>query len=144
MEKRPPQTEKRRSYWRVYAAALGKGRSAVTGECTDVSTLILKKDRCRKMTLSEACNVLHVNEGDNDELIESLVDALPAYIELCTGLKEADQDEEPLVNVVSGFLLTQWYYADHADDQALTRTIDALFKALSLKAREYNAESETE
>ena len=96
------------------------------------------------MTLSEACNVLHVNEGDNDELIESLLDALPAYIELCTGLKEANQDEEPLVNVVSGFLLTQWYYADHADDQALTRTIDALFKALTLKAREYNAESETE
>ena len=138
MEKRPPQTEKRRSYWRVYAAALGKGRSAVTGECTDVSTLIFKKDRCKKMTLSEACNLLHVNEGDNDELIESLVDALPDYIELTTGLKTNDQSGEPLVDVVGGFLLTQWYYADHADDQALTRTIDALLKALTLKAREYN------
>ena len=96
------------------------------------------------MTLSEACNVLHVNEGDNDELIESLLDALPSYIELCTGLKPIHQGRESLVGVVSCFLLTHWYYADHADDQALTRTIDALFKALSLKAREYNAESETE
>ena len=96
------------------------------------------------MTLFEACNLLHVNEGDNDELIESLVDALPDYIELTTGLKTTDQGGEPLVDVVGGFLLTQWYYADHADDQALTRTIDALLKALTLKAREYNAESETE
>ena len=90
------------------------------------------------MTLADACNVLHVNEGDNDDLIESLVDALPDYIELTTGLKTTDQSGEPLVDVVGGFLLTQWYYADHADDQALTRTIDALLKALTLKAREYN------
>ena len=90
------------------------------------------------MTLTAACNVLQVNEGDNDELIESLIDALPDYIELCTGLKPIHQALEPLVDVVGGFLLTQWYYADHADDQALTRTIDALLKALTVKAREYN------
>lgn len=89
------------------------------------------------MTLSEACNVLHVNEGDNDELIASLIDALPDYIEVTTGLLPIHQDEEPLVKTLSGFLLTLWYYADHSDDQALTRTIDALTKALTLKAREY-------
>ena len=92
------------------------------------------------MTLSEACNVLHVNEGDNDELITSLVDALPDYIELTTGLDTDAQANEPLVKTLSGFLITLWYYADHSDDQALTRTIDALTKALTLKAREYNAE----
>ena len=92
------------------------------------------------MTLSEACNVLHVNEGDNDELITSLVDALPDYIELTTGLDADAQANEPLVKTLSGFLLTLWYYADHSDDQALTRTIDALTKALTLKAREHNAE----
>lgn len=90
------------------------------------------------MTLSEACNVLHVNEGDNDELVQSLLDALPDYIELTTGLYADEQANEPLVKTLSGFLLTLWYYADHADDQALTRTINALTKALSLKAREYN------
>ncbi len=89
------------------------------------------------MTLQEACNVLHVDEGNNDELIGSLVMALPSYIETTTGLKEADQISEPLVDTVSGLLLTQWYYADHADDQALTRTINALLKAISVRARSY-------
>ena len=87
------------------------------------------------MTINEACNVLHVDQGNNDELIYSLISALPDYIYVTTGMTVADQDQEPLVKVVSGFLLTQWYYADHADDQALTRTIDALLKAITIKAR---------
>lgn len=89
------------------------------------------------MTLTEACNVLHVDEGNNDELIQSLIDALPSYIATTTGLTEVNQVAEPLVKTVSGLLLTQWYYADHADDQALTRTINALLKAISLRARDY-------
>lgn len=87
------------------------------------------------MSLYSACNVLHVDMGVNDELISSLIYALPGYIEMATGMKEEDQDDEPLVEVVSGFLLTQWYYSDHADDQALTRTINSLLKAITLKAR---------
>ena len=87
------------------------------------------------MTLNEACNVLHVDQGNNDELINSLISALPDYILVTTGLPVSYQEQEPLVEVVSGFLLTQWYYADHADDQALTRTIDALLKAITIKAR---------
>lgn len=87
------------------------------------------------MTLQEALDVLHVDQGDNDELIYSLIEALPGYIEMATGMSEEDQQSEPLVKVVSGFLLTQWYYADHADDQALTRTINSLLKAITLKAR---------
>lgn len=93
------------------------------------------------MTLTEACNVLHVDKGNNDELIFSLIDALPGYIRVTTGMSEADQVREPLCQTVSGFLLTQWYYADHADDQALTRTINALLKAITLKAREIVNES---
>lgn len=93
------------------------------------------------MTLTEACNVLHVDKGNNDELIFSLIDALPGYIRVTTGMSEADQASEPLCQTVSGFLLTQWYYADHADDQALTRTINALLKAITLKAREFVNES---
>lgn len=89
------------------------------------------------MNVIQACNVLHVDQGTNDKLIKALVDALPSYIETTTGLKEADQKKEPLVETVEGFLLTLWYYSDHADDQALTRTIDALLKAITLRAREY-------
>jgi hypothetical protein len=97
----------------------------------------LQKVEVINMTLTEACNVLHVDEGNNDELISSLVAALPSYIETTTGLAEVNQDAEPLVQTVSGLLLTQWYYADHADDQALTRTINALLKAISVRARSY-------
>ena len=92
------------------------------------------------MDISEACNVLHINEGDNDELVQSLLDALPDYIELTTGLRADEQVNEPLVKTLGGFLLTLWYYADHSDDQALTRSINALTKALALKAREYGDE----
>lgn len=89
------------------------------------------------MTLAEACNVLHVDQGVNDNLITALCAALPGYIEVTTGLNEIYQKCEPLVQTVSGFLLTQWYYADHADDQSLARTIDALLKAITIKARTY-------
>lgn len=89
------------------------------------------------MTLTEALDVLHVDAGVNDELIQSLIDAIPSYIETTTGLKEANQYSEPLVQTVSGFILTQWYYADHADDQALTRTINSLLKVLTIRARSY-------
>ena len=92
------------------------------------------------MTLAEACNVLHVDQGNNDDLITALITALPDYIEVATGLTAAQQAQEPLVTTVSGFILTQWYYADHADDQALTRTINSLLKALSIRARSYAAE----
>ena len=89
------------------------------------------------MTLTEACNVLHVNQGDNDELIQTLVFALPDYIETTTGLSVENQSSEPLVDTVAGLILTQWYFADHADDQSLTRTINALLKAITLRARSY-------
>lgn len=90
------------------------------------------------MTFSEACNVLRVDEGNNDQLIHALLTALPDYIETTTGLAAEYQSAEPLVDVVSGFILTQWYYADHADDQALTRTINSLLKAISIRARAYD------
>lgn len=85
------------------------------------------------MTLEEACNALRVDQGVNDALIESLLNALPNYIEITTGLAAADQSSEPLVATVEGLLLRQWYYADQADDQALSRTIDALLKAISIR-----------
>lgn len=88
------------------------------------------------MTLQEAKDVLRVDINDNDDIITSLLAALPGYIELTTGLKEANQAAEPLVETVSGFILMLWYYSDHADDEKLNRTIDSLLKAITLKARQ--------
>lgn len=90
------------------------------------------------MTLVDACDVLRVNQGDNDDLISSLLEAIPDYISVTTGLLPINQATEPLVDTVSGFLLKLWYYGDHADDQALKRTIDCLLKAIAIKARDYN------
>ena len=89
------------------------------------------------MTFYEACNVLHVDEDSDELLINTLLQALPDYIEVTTGLSAENQSKEPLVDTVSGLILTQWYYADHADDQSLTRSINALLKAITLRARSY-------
>lgn len=86
------------------------------------------------LTLEQACNILRVDVGNNDELIQSLIGAVPDYIEVTTGMNKEQQEGEPLVDTVSGFLLTLWYYADHADDVKLQRTIDNLLKCITLKA----------
>ena len=88
--------------------------------------------------LVEAKEVLRVDGSDNDAIILSLVQAIPSYIETVTGMKEADQDNEPLVATVSGFIVRLWYYADHAEDVKLQRTIDSLLKCITLKANALN------
>ena len=87
------------------------------------------------MSLQEACNALHVDEGNNDELITSLITALPDYIEQTTGMSSAQQAQEPLVKTCCNFLLILWYNADHSDDVKLQRTIDNLLKCITLKVK---------
>ena len=91
------------------------------------------------LSLKQACDILHVDEGNNDALIESLIYALPDYIEVTTGMKKEQQMDEPLVDTVSGFLLTLWYYSDHSDDIKLQRTIDNLLKCITLKVQRSTA-----
>ena len=85
------------------------------------------------MTLEDAKLTLRIDTDDNDDLIESLIDSLPDYIYLTTGMKEEDQSGDPLVETVSGFLIKLWYYGDQADEVRLQRTINNLLKAISLK-----------
>ena len=85
------------------------------------------------MTLEQAKNILSVDGGDNDALVSSLLYALPDYIEVATGMDYNQQATEPLVDTVSGFLLTLWYYGDHSDADKLQRVIDSLLKAITLK-----------
>ena len=85
------------------------------------------------MTLNQALNVLHLDAGANDELVQGLIDALPSYIEMTTGMSENQQLTEPLVETVSNFLLILWYHADHSEDLKLQRTIDNLLKCITLK-----------
>lgn len=87
------------------------------------------------LSLQQARDILRVDGGDNDQLIETLIYAIPDYIEVTTGMDADQQLGEPLVDTVSGFLLTLWYYSDHTDDTKLQRTIDNLLKCITLKAR---------
>ena len=52
------------------------------------------------MEFEQALEVLHVDAGANDALIESLLAALPDYIEVTTGLTADQQALEPLVKTV--------------------------------------------
>ena len=87
------------------------------------------------LTLTEACNILRVDQGINDDLITSLCEAIPGYIELQTGMSVADQTDDELVKTVSGFILTLWYFSEHAEDLKLKRTIDNLLIALTIKVQ---------
>lgn len=89
-------------------------------------------------TLSQAKDVLRIDNTENDALIYTLCEAVPDYIELTTGMTKQNQISEPLVDTVAGFIITLWYYSDHADDVKLNRTIDALLKAITLKANAQN------
>ena len=89
------------------------------------------------MSLTEAKLNLRIDADNtaNDALILGLIATMPDYIELTTGMSKQDQLSEPLVDTVSAFLLKLWYYAGHADDNKLQRTIDALLKCITLKTR---------
>ena len=87
------------------------------------------------LSLQQARDILRVDGGDNDQLLETLLAAIPGYIEVTTGMDAEQQSGEPLVDTVSGFLLTLWYYSDHTADTKLQRTIDNLLKCITLKAR---------
>ena len=85
-------------------------------------------------TVEDARNALHLDEGTNDELVLSLVRALPDYIEQVTGMSQGQQESEPLVKTVGNFIMELWYYGTHTDDVRLTRTINSLLKVLTFKA----------
>ena len=87
------------------------------------------------LNLTDALNVLRLDSGANDALVDSLLGAIPGYIEVTTGMSIEQQEIEPLVDTVSGFLLTLWYYSDHTDDVKLQRTIDNLLKCITLKVQ---------
>ena len=88
------------------------------------------------VSLATAREWLRIDGDDNDTVISGLLDAVPDYIEIATGLTPTAQAGEPLADTVTKFLLTLWYNAEQAEAERLQRTIDGLLKALTVKARE--------
>jgi len=87
------------------------------------------------LNLEEAREHLRIDGTDNDEIILSLLEAIPDYIEVTTGMTPEQQEHEPLVTTASKFILQLWYNAEQADSEKLQRTIDGLLKAITVKAR---------
>lgn len=85
--------------------------------------------------LNQARDVLRIDGTDNDEIIGSLLETLPGYIEVTTGMTEGQQETEPMVDTVSGFLLKLWYNAEQTEAEKLQRTIDSLLKCITLKVK---------
>lgn len=86
------------------------------------------------VTLEQAREFLRLDTTDNDAIITGLMEAVPDYIELCTGITAEQQATEPLADTVTKFLLILWYNAERADGDKIQRTIDSLLKTLQLKA----------
>lgn len=87
------------------------------------------------LDISEAREFLRLDGDDNDIIIASLLEAIPGYIEVTTGMTKEQQEQEPLAKTAAKFILQLWYNAEQTDSEKLQRTIDSLLKALTVKAR---------
>lgn len=87
------------------------------------------------LTLEQAREFLRIDGTDNDTLIQSMLDAIPSYIETTTGMTTTVQAAEPLANTAARFIIQLWYNAEQAESEKLQRTIDGLLKVISVKAR---------
>jgi hypothetical protein len=81
-------------------------------------------------TIEEAREILRLDGDDNDEIIYSLLEAIPPYLTETTGYIAAG-DYSPVAKTAARFILQQWYCGENADTDKLQRVIDCLLKALS-------------
>lgn len=88
------------------------------------------------LSIQEARDILRIDGSDNDIMIAPLIEALPDYIELQTGMSPDRQDLEPMCKTVAGFILQMWYFGEHCEIMKIQRVIDSLLKCITLKARE--------
>lgn len=87
------------------------------------------------LTIEEAREALRIDGTDNDIIIQPLLDAIPGYIEVTTGMMQAEQSGQPLVKTASKFILQLWYNAEQSEAERLQTVIDNLLKAISAMAR---------
>ena len=86
------------------------------------------------LSLEDAREALRLDGTDNDDIITGLLNAIPDYIELCTGVTAEQQAQEPLADTAGKFLLIIWYNAERVEAEKVKRTIGSVVKTLQLKA----------
>lgn len=88
------------------------------------------------MTLEQAKIVLRLDDDCSDVLgdsVKAVLESIPSYIEVTTGMTPEQQETEPLVRTVSEFLLRYWF--ETSSDEKMQRAIDHLLKAITLKVK---------
>lgn len=85
------------------------------------------------MTLEQAKIILRIDTDEEDFRIQSLLDAVPIFIQEATGLTVDKQADEPLVEVVTRFLICEWY---EPDTPAAPNVINSLLKTIKARADE--------
>lgn len=88
------------------------------------------------MTIEEARDVLKIDGADNDTTINSLLNAIPSYLESTTGKPWDTEPVQPLAKTTAGFILQLWYYPQDENTDRLKKTIDGLLTALTAIGRE--------
>jgi hypothetical protein len=87
------------------------------------------------LTIEEAREALRIDGSDNDAIIQPLVEAIPAYLELTTGKAWDEEPIHPLAKTAAKFILQLWYFPQNEDAERLKKAIDGLLVALTALGR---------
>ena len=87
------------------------------------------------VTIEKAREWLRITGTANDDIIQGLLDAVPDYIEVTTGMDAEMQKSEPLADTVAKFLLSLWFDAQQSEAERLQRVTDNLLKTLTVRAQ---------
>ncbi|HJA41873.1 MAG TPA: head-tail connector protein [Firmicutes bacterium] len=88
------------------------------------------------ISIEEARDTLRIDGTDNDAIITSLLEAIPAYLEAQTGKTWTDDAiVHPLAQTAARFILQLWYDPLTVDSDRLKKVIDSLVSHLSIIAR---------
>lgn len=88
------------------------------------------------LEIDEARDALRIDGPDNDEVLNSLLTAVPIYLEEATGKNWEDEERNELAKTTATMILRLWYDPNGEDSRQLKRTVDTLLVALTTLGRE--------
>ncbi len=88
------------------------------------------------ISIEEARDTLRVDGNDNDTIINSLIEAIPHYLETTTGKSWVDDESvNPLAKTAAKFILMLWYNPQNTDVQKIKDVVNGLLVTLTALGR---------
>lgn len=87
------------------------------------------------LDLEEAKTILRVDFDEDDEIIQSMINSIPEYLEEKTGARWDKFPINPLVKTLAGYLIHSMYDENFKDYE---KPIDNLLMLLTSKAKREN------